>query len=327
MSKLLKEDPRARPGPIEVFYSYAPEDEALREQLDRHLAVMKRRGIIAAWHHRRLGAGREWRGLVHERLEAARVVLLLVSADFLASNYCWDIEMTRALARHDAGEALVIPILLRACAWEDAPFARLRPLPENTSPVTSWPNQDEAWSGIAAAIGAALEALGRGDSPDGPDESDDDSPGDDRRRRGRPGFLVRVVEPVTRPRALSAVWRTIVFGLLAAGAAAYFLAVRNADPTPPAVALAPPPATASTPMPLPALATASAQAARASPAASTPAAAAAAPPGNVEAPKPAPVGKAADGKARARAREDPPAKNLSGRGGDRRRSVKMSDRA
>src|SRR5271155_3817091 len=109
MTKRLEEEP-----PIEVFYSYAPEDEALREQLDKHLAVMKRSGVIDAWHPRRLGAGREWRGGGHEPLEAARVVLLLVSADFLASSYCWDVEMTRALARHDAGEALVIPILLRA---------------------------------------------------------------------------------------------------------------------------------------------------------------------------------------------------------------------
>jgi hypothetical protein len=84
--RLEEEEPRVRPGPIEVFYAYAPEDEALREQLDRHLAVMTRSGVIDAWHHRRIGAGKEWRGDVHERLGAARVVLLLVSADFLASS-------------------------------------------------------------------------------------------------------------------------------------------------------------------------------------------------------------------------------------------------
>jgi eukaryotic-like serine/threonine-protein kinase len=158
MSKHQEEERRSRSGPIEVFYSYAPEDDALREQLDKHLVVMKRDGVFDAWHQRRIGAGQEWRGTIDEHLKAARVILLLVSADFLASDYCWDVEMAQALARHDAGDALVIPILLRACDWKGARFARLRALPGNETPVTSWRNQDEAWESVAVGISEALIA-------------------------------------------------------------------------------------------------------------------------------------------------------------------------
>ena len=114
--------PAASPPPIELFISYSHKDDALREQLDTHLSLLKRQGVIEAWHDRRIGAGQEWAGAIDEHLNSAASILLLVSADFLASDYCYDLEMKRALERHDAGDAWVIPVILRTSG-----LARARP--------------------------------------------------------------------------------------------------------------------------------------------------------------------------------------------------------
>lgn len=79
-----------------------------------------------------------------------------MSADFLASDYCYDVEMQRALARHQAGEAAVLPVILRACNWSRAPFAKLQALPRDAKPVKSWANRDDAWTNVAAGIETAV---------------------------------------------------------------------------------------------------------------------------------------------------------------------------
>ena len=99
--------------PIRLFYSYSHDDESFREQLEKHLALLKRTGVIEEWHDRQIGAGTEWEGQINDNLEQADVILLLISASFLASDYCFDKEMTRAMERHDAGKARVIPVILR----------------------------------------------------------------------------------------------------------------------------------------------------------------------------------------------------------------------
>ena len=99
---------------LEVFYSYSHKDEALRDELEKHLALLKRQGLITNWHDRRIGAGDEWRDQIDAHARSAQIILLLISADFLASDYCYDVEMKLALERHAAHEAVVIPIILRA---------------------------------------------------------------------------------------------------------------------------------------------------------------------------------------------------------------------
>ena len=149
-------------GPIAVFYSYSHKDEALRERLEVHLKLLKRQGIIEDWHDRRISAGTEWEGQINQYLESAQLILLLISADFLASDYCYDKEMQRALARHEAGEARVIPIMLRSVDLTGAPFSKLQALPKDAKPVDTWPNQDAAFTNIAQGIRqAALELTGK----------------------------------------------------------------------------------------------------------------------------------------------------------------------
>src|SRR5437016_3708622 len=98
-------------APVSVFYSYAHQDEALRQQLETHLSLLRRQGLISEWHDREILPGAEWGREIDEHLETASIILLLISADFLASDYCYDKEMTRALERHQRGEVRVIPII------------------------------------------------------------------------------------------------------------------------------------------------------------------------------------------------------------------------
>ena len=146
-------------APIEIFISYSHKDEALREQLGNHLGLLKRQGVIDAWHDRRIGAGQEWAGAIDDHLSRAAVILLLVSSDFLASDYCYDLEMTRALERHDAGDARVIPVILRSVDWTGAPFAKLQALPKDGKPVRAWTDQDEAFTDVARGIRKVVEEL------------------------------------------------------------------------------------------------------------------------------------------------------------------------
>src|ERR1035438_3154595 len=132
----------ASQGPLQVFISYAHEDDELREEFVKHLRQLKRDGLIQDWHDREITAGSEWAGQIDEHLNAADIVVLLVSPDFVASEYCYDIEMKRALERHAAGEARVVPVILRPSDWQTAPFAKLNALPKDAKPVVDWPTQD-----------------------------------------------------------------------------------------------------------------------------------------------------------------------------------------
>src|SRR5262249_729697 len=123
---------------LEIFCSYAHEDDAFRRELGSHLSVVLRQGMATLWHDRCLAPGMNWSKTLDTHLETASLILLLISSDFLASDYCYGIEMRRALQRHEADEACVIPIILRACDWQYAPFAVLQVLPTEGKPVEMW---------------------------------------------------------------------------------------------------------------------------------------------------------------------------------------------
>ncbi len=143
----------------DLFISFAHEDEPLRAQLDKHLALLKRRGEIRVWHYREIAAGEDWRGQVDDRLDAADLILLLVSPSFLDSDYCFDVETTRAVERHSQKAALVIPVIVRPCDWGSAPFAKLQTLPKDGKPVTMWRNSDEAWLNVTRGLKEVITSL------------------------------------------------------------------------------------------------------------------------------------------------------------------------
>lgn len=139
-----------------VFFSYSHKDEALRDELAKHLSPLKRQGLISSWHDRRLIPGSEWDRVIKAELNRADIILLLVSADFIDSEYCWDIEVERAIERHEVEEAVVVPIILRPCLWRGSstPFSNLAALPQDGMPVTGrhWQDLDEAFFNVVEGI-------------------------------------------------------------------------------------------------------------------------------------------------------------------------------
>ena len=145
--------------PVDLFYSYAHEDETLRDELAGHLKIMERRGVLRSWHDRAIVPGQNWDEAIHAGLSTADLVLLLISVDFIASDYIWGHELTVAMERHRSGDACVVPVMLRAVDIEDAPFADLQGLPTGLRPVTLWTNRDEAWTNVAKGIRRTVRAI------------------------------------------------------------------------------------------------------------------------------------------------------------------------
>lgn len=143
-----------------IFLSYSHADETYCDMLQKHLAALRHQGLIDTWHDRRIKAGDEFENSIDQQLNEAEIILLLVSSDFIASRYCYEIEMQRALGRHDSGEARVIPIILRPCDWHDTPFGKLLAAPKDGKPVKSWPDIDEAFLDVVRQIKAVLSDLG-----------------------------------------------------------------------------------------------------------------------------------------------------------------------
>jgi Flp pilus assembly protein TadD len=143
---------------INIFFCYAHEDEPLLNKLKSHLRPLQRQGLIDVWRDRDISAGSEWEQEINQHLNSAQIILLLVSPDFMDSDYCYSIEMKRAIERHERGEALVIPVILRHVYWQGAPFGRLQALPKDGKPVMSahWHNLDEAFLNIVEGISGVL---------------------------------------------------------------------------------------------------------------------------------------------------------------------------
>jgi hypothetical protein len=149
-----------------LFFSYSHADEDLRDQLEKHLVALQRQGIISSWHDRRITAGSELADAIDGHLDAADVILLLISPDFIASDYCCEREMKRAMEHHRKGEARVIPVILRPCDWHGLPFGELLATPRDGKAITTWPNIDSAFLDVVTSIKSALKELGRSAKPE-----------------------------------------------------------------------------------------------------------------------------------------------------------------
>lgn len=145
-----------------VFFSYSHDDEQYRDQIEKHLALLKHQGLIESWHDRRITAGTAFDDAIDHELEKADIILLLVSSSFLASTYCYSREMTCAVERHAQGSAIVIPVIVRPCDWHTAPFGKLLAAPKDGKAITTWPNFDEAYADVARQIRAIVERKASG---------------------------------------------------------------------------------------------------------------------------------------------------------------------
>lgn len=156
---ILAELQRAQARPVSVFISYSHADQKLREELEKHLIILRRQGVIETWHDRKITAGTEWRDAIDEHLISARLILLLISPDFMASDYCYETEMQHALQRHESRQARVVPVILRQVMWDKAPFAKLAALPTDGKAVKTWENLDTALDDVARGIRAVVESM------------------------------------------------------------------------------------------------------------------------------------------------------------------------
>lgn len=143
---------------LNVFISYAHKDEAFKEALDTHLTMLKRSDKIATWNDRAILAGTEWDDEIKEQLEQANIIILLVSASFLASKYIWENELTLAMEWHKKKEVRIVPVFIKPCDWKDAPFGSVQGLPRDAKPVGD-PDNDEAWVGVAKGIRDLVDDL------------------------------------------------------------------------------------------------------------------------------------------------------------------------
>src|SRR5512147_1183975 len=148
-------------APLEVFYSYSHDDEEYRRKLGKHLSVLRRAGLITDWHDRKIDAGAAWQEEIDRHLLSADIVLLLVSASFIASDYCWGDEMTKALARHKDGKGRVIPIILHPCGWLMTPLKVLQGVPRDNKAISLWPNEHAAFDDVVTEIARVVDDLRR----------------------------------------------------------------------------------------------------------------------------------------------------------------------
>ena len=144
---------------VKVFMSYAHRDERLREELEKHLSPLRRSALIETWHDRRIIPGAELDAEIDQYLANADLVLLLISPDFINSDYCYRREMRAALRRHAKGQARVIPIILRPVDWSRTPIGRLLATPKDAKPVTAWHRRDDALLDVAQSVRHAAEEM------------------------------------------------------------------------------------------------------------------------------------------------------------------------
>lgn len=140
-----------------VFVSYSHRDEKFRGELDVQLTILSNKGYLEWWTDQQLVPGDEWEKEILDKLAEADIILLLVSAYFLASSFCWSVELAKAIERHDQGTARVVPIFVRDCACEETPIEKLHGVPRKDRPVSTWKDRHKAWTTVAKGIQKAVE--------------------------------------------------------------------------------------------------------------------------------------------------------------------------
>lgn len=144
---------------VDIFIAYSHEDLAFKNELKKFLRPMLREERISVWDDYDIEAGQEWDAAIKERLYSAGIVLLLVSADSLASDYFYGKEVQVSLERHQKGEVVVVPIILRHCDWENTPLGNLEVLPEKGRPVVDWATRDQAWQDVVTRLRRVVESV------------------------------------------------------------------------------------------------------------------------------------------------------------------------
>lgn len=145
--------------PVKIFIYYNRADEKYKDTLKTHLKIFEREKLITLWDDKGIRAGEEWDKVIKKNLESADIVLFLVSADFIASDYINDVEIKRALIRYEKGQQIIVPILLRPCDFKRLPLSKFQALPDNLKFISTWKDQDEAWNNVTDELRKLVESI------------------------------------------------------------------------------------------------------------------------------------------------------------------------
>jgi sulfur relay (sulfurtransferase) DsrC/TusE family protein len=148
--------------PIEVFLSYSHRDDELRQELSSHLSSLTRQNLIKPWDDRAIDAGTEWAQEIAQNLERAEIILLLVSADFINSEYCYGVELKRALERYQAKTVQVISVIIRDCDWQESPLGQLQAIPSDNQVVANGRDKhgrDQYWLQVTREVRKAAKQI------------------------------------------------------------------------------------------------------------------------------------------------------------------------
>ena len=144
---------------VRVFFSYSHNDKTYRDELEKHLAVLKRDSLIEPWHDRMILAGSDLGNEIDQKLTESNLILLLISPDFIDSDYCYSLEMEKALEMQSQGIARVIPIILDHCDWKNTPLKDLLACPIDGKPISDYPNPNKAFNEITDEIRRVIQQI------------------------------------------------------------------------------------------------------------------------------------------------------------------------
>jgi hypothetical protein len=148
--------------PAHIFISYSHQDIDFCKALSKHIISLERQGIVSSWYDGKINPGDNWQNEIYLNLDNSDLILLLVSSDFIASDFCWHKELKTAIEKHENGSAKVIPIIIRPVQWHNTPFANIQALPEKGKPISTWKNHDQAYANI---IGYISKIIANNSSP------------------------------------------------------------------------------------------------------------------------------------------------------------------
>jgi hypothetical protein len=154
-----EQQPSAPAGAPRVLVSYARRDIEFFKELSAHLSILQRKGTIELWHEGRIRAGEKWDETIKTQTRQASIFILLVSPEFLSSDFVWGWELTDVLERQKRGEVVVIPVIVRPCLWRESPIGSLQVLPSDGRPVASSLNPDRVWVELTRYIEKSAKQL------------------------------------------------------------------------------------------------------------------------------------------------------------------------
>lgn len=154
----IREDIEMDNKRVKVFLSYSHVDEKFKEKLDIHLAPLKRSNKkLEVWQDRELKAGTKFDEEIKKHLKEDDIIILLISADFINSDYCYEVEMKTAFERMEKKEAVVVPVIVRPCYWKKTPLGDIQALPKDGNPISKYQDEDDAYVEIVESISNIID--------------------------------------------------------------------------------------------------------------------------------------------------------------------------